>query len=234
MSKKKREHERKRMSQRVTNYVGFWQIVALLYKSSNISFVTVWSVTAGTGVEGPPSPPRFNRREAGSGRESHLPRHPRLICFNWIVCQLDESIHHLSLIGTCCVFVKLGVESGRRDFQCSAAWTEWPPGGGQTTVCKPSQDPTAPTPRETPDKAGKIAEGHPFGWKEVGHEIKALCTSEDTVLSKVKTALALIAIIFQMHVAAAAVASVWTSAPRETTEENGRKEFNIDAVNGHH
>lgn len=63
------------MSQRVTNYVGFWQIVALLYKSSNISFVTVWSVSAGMGAEGPPSPPQFNRSEAESGGGSHLPMH---------------------------------------------------------------------------------------------------------------------------------------------------------------
>lgn len=63
------------MSQRVTNYVGFWQIVALLYKSSNISFVTVWSVSAGMGAEGPPSPPQFNRSEADGGGGSHLPMH---------------------------------------------------------------------------------------------------------------------------------------------------------------
>lgn len=63
------------MSQRVTNYVGFWQIVALLYKSSNISFVTVWSVSAGMEVEGPPSPPQFNRSEARGGGGSHLPKH---------------------------------------------------------------------------------------------------------------------------------------------------------------
>lgn len=63
------------MSQRVTNYVGFWQIVALLYKSSNISFVTVWSVSAGMGAEGPPSPPQFNHSEAESGGGSHLPMH---------------------------------------------------------------------------------------------------------------------------------------------------------------
>ena len=49
-----------------------------------------------------------------------------LICFNLIVRQLDESINRLSLICKWCVFVKQGVESGRKDFKFSIAWTVWP------------------------------------------------------------------------------------------------------------
>lgn len=49
-----------------------------------------------------------------------------LICFNLIVCQLDESINRLSLICKWCVFVKQGVESGSPGFKFGAAWPMWP------------------------------------------------------------------------------------------------------------
>ncbi len=49
-----------------------WQIVALLYKCSYISFVTVWSVRVAIGKEGPPS---CRYLMAGDGRlaTAHLP-----------------------------------------------------------------------------------------------------------------------------------------------------------------
>lgn len=49
-----------------------------------------------------------------------------LICFNLIVCQLDESINRLSLICKWCIFVKQGVESGSPGFKFRAAWPMWP------------------------------------------------------------------------------------------------------------
>lgn len=143
---KKKKRERKRMSQRVTNYVGFWQIVALLYKSSNISFVTVWSVSAGTERKALHLRHNLIALRPTVVVEATCPGTALLICFNLIVRQLGESINRLSLICKWCVFVKQGVESGGRDFKFSPAWTMWPYGDTKSRVllyrsCKPRPDP---------------------------------------------------------------------------------------------
>lgn len=98
--------KRKRMSQRVTNYVGFWQIVALLYKSSNISFVTVWSVSAGMGAEGLHLRHNLIALRPRVVVGATCPCTALLICFNLIVRQLDESINRLSLICKMVCFCK--------------------------------------------------------------------------------------------------------------------------------
>lgn len=64
------------LPRQITNYIVLWQIVALLYKCSYISFVTVWSVSVATGKEGPPSCQQFNGWETADGRQppAHRPQ----------------------------------------------------------------------------------------------------------------------------------------------------------------
>lgn len=117
-----------------------------------------------------------------------------LICFNLIVCQLDESINRLSLICKWCVFAKQGAESGRQGGTSDPV----PPG-----QCGPVETPEVPVAEPGNDslvqlmtEQGQGRKGS-YSCRKVDSEIRAHRHCKILLPSKLRPMLPFVSIIFQ-------------------------------------